>query len=102
MTALARRAAENPILTPAMVRPSRPELEVVGVFNPAITRHANAVVALLRVAEGQRPVAGEVTATIYDARGGRLEVLRWGGHGAAGDLTDPRRILRQGPTCRRS
>ena len=81
-----------------MVRPSRPELEVVGVFNPAITRHANAVVALLRVAEGQRPVAGEVTATIYDARGGRLEVRRWRRDAPAVDLSDPRVIVVEGQT----
>ena len=94
MTVLARRAAENPILTPGMVRPSGPELEVVGVFNPAVTRHANGVVALLRVAEGQRTrVAGEVTATVYNASTGRVEVLRWRRDAPNIDLSDPRVIV---------
>src|SRR5215217_5385988 len=34
MPPTARRAPDNPILTPSMVPPSRPDLEVVGVFNP--------------------------------------------------------------------
>ena len=34
-----------------MVRPSRPDLEVVGVFNPGVIRHESDVVLLLRVAE---------------------------------------------------
>src|ERR1043166_4214814 len=42
---IARRAVENPIVTPAMVGPSLPELEVVGVFNPAVTRHGRHVAA---------------------------------------------------------
>ena len=45
------RASENPIITPAMVQPSRPDLEVVGVFNPGVTRHGSDVLLLLRVAE---------------------------------------------------
>ena len=47
----ARRASQNPILTPAMVPPSRPDLEVVGVFNPGVIRHDGDVLLLLRVAE---------------------------------------------------
>ena len=52
----AHRADQNPIVTPAMVPPSRPDLEVVGVFNPAVTRHEGHVVLLLRVAEAARGV----------------------------------------------
>ena len=47
---MANRASENPIITPAMVLPSRPDFEVLGVFNPAVTRHDGQVVLLLRVA----------------------------------------------------
>jgi predicted GH43/DUF377 family glycosyl hydrolase len=47
----AQRAPENPIVTPAMVLPSRPDFEVLGVFNPAVARHDGQVVLLLRVAE---------------------------------------------------
>ena len=53
---LARRAAENPILTAADVPPSLPGFEVVSVINAAAARVADEVVLLLRV--GERPCAG--------------------------------------------
>ncbi len=93
------RAAENPILTPAMLRPSRPDLEVVGVFNPAVTRHDGTVVALLRIAERQRGLApGEVAATTYHADSGRLEVRRWRRDEQDVDVSDPRVIVTDGRT----
>jgi beta-1,2-mannobiose phosphorylase / 1,2-beta-oligomannan phosphorylase len=82
-----------------MVQPSRPELEVVGVFNPAVTVHDGKVVALLRVAEGQRrSVSGDVTATVYDSASGRLEVRRWRRDAADVDVSDPRIIVVGGST----
>ena len=94
-----RRAPENPILTPAAVRPSRPELEVVGVFNPAVIRHAGEVLLLLRVAEAPREVAeGEVAAPVYDPGAGRLTVRRWRRDAAGVDTSDPRLIVAEGRT----
>jgi beta-1,2-mannobiose phosphorylase / 1,2-beta-oligomannan phosphorylase len=96
-TSTARRTAENPILTPAMVRPSLPELEVVGVFNPAVTRHDGDVVALLRVAESLREVPpGEVVATTFND--GRLEVHSWRHDDKDVDVSDPRVIVAEGRT----
>jgi predicted GH43/DUF377 family glycosyl hydrolase len=96
-TSTARRASENPILIPAMVQPSLPELQVVGVFNPAVTRHDGDVVLLLRVAESLRDVsAGEVAATTFDD--GRLEVHSWRRSDKAVDLSDPRVIVTEGRT----
>jgi predicted GH43/DUF377 family glycosyl hydrolase len=98
-TSAARRAAENPILTPAMLRPSQPELEVVGVFNPGVTRHDGTVVALLRIAERQRVASpGEVAATIYNADSRRLEVRRWQRDETDVDVSDPRVIVTEGRT----
>ena len=86
-----RRAPENPILTPDQVRPSRPDLRVVGVFNPAVVRRGEETVLLLRVAEAPREVAeDEVASPIWDAATGRLDIRRWK-RGAPGvDTTDPR------------
>ncbi|MGA8014316.1 MAG: glycosyltransferase [Candidatus Dormiibacterota bacterium] len=53
---LARRLAQNPILTPADVAPSLPGLEVVSVCNAAAARVGDEVVLLLRV--GERPLVG--------------------------------------------
>lgn len=51
---LALRLAENPLLTPADVRPSIPALEVVSVFNAAAARMGDEFILLLRVAERPR------------------------------------------------
>jgi predicted GH43/DUF377 family glycosyl hydrolase len=93
------RAPENPILTPAMVVASRPDLEVVGVFNPAAIRHRGEVILLLRVAEGVRGLApGELAAPIFDPASARLDIKRWR-RGAPGvDASDPRLITVQGRT----
>src|SRR5436309_1807150 len=52
MRSVAQRHPDNPIITPAMVRPSRPDLRVVGAFNPGVTRQDGETVLLLRVADG--------------------------------------------------
>jgi predicted GH43/DUF377 family glycosyl hydrolase len=99
MPVTARRAVENPILAPAMLRPSRPELAVVGVFNPAVTRHEGDVVLLLRVAEAPREVdGGDVAAPVFDARTGRLDVRRWRRDEPGVDAGDPRMIVADGRT----
>ncbi len=90
----ARRAPENPILTPSGVTPSRPDLEVVGVFNPGVTRHEGDVLLLLRVAEA--PLlrsTGEVAAPVFNAATGRLEVQRWALDTEGLEAGDPRLIV---------
>lgn len=88
-----RRFAENPLLTPAMVMPSRPDYRVVGVFNPAVVRTAGETLLLLRVAEAPLDVADdEVAAPCYDHRTGELVVRRWK-RGAAGVDSHDRRLI---------
>jgi len=82
-----------------MVQPSRPDLEVVGVFNPGVIRHENDVLLLLRVAEAPlRHAAGEVAAPTFDASSGRLEVHRWAGDTPGLDVSDPRTVVLDGRT----
>ena len=82
-----------------MVGPSRPDLEVVGVFNPGVIRHENDVLLLLRVAEAPlRHTAGEVAAPTFDASSGRLEVHRWAGDTPGLDVSDPRTVVLGGRT----
>ncbi|HJR61605.1 MAG TPA: glycoside hydrolase family 130 protein [Vicinamibacterales bacterium] len=93
------RAQENPILTPAMIRPSRPDFEVVGVFNPGAIRHEAEVVLLLRVAEAPlRSARGEAAAPVYDPVTRQLEVRRWPADLEGLDLSDPRVIVVEGRT----
>jgi predicted GH43/DUF377 family glycosyl hydrolase len=93
----AYRAPENPILTPASIRPSSPDLKVVGVFNPAVIRHGEEVILLLRVAEAPRQVSsGEVAAPIFDATSGRFEIKRWRLDAQGLDASDPRVLVVDG------
>jgi predicted GH43/DUF377 family glycosyl hydrolase len=97
MLAGARRAVENPIITRSAVGPSRPGLRVIGVLNPAATRHGDETVLLLRVAEGPGDVAAsEVAAPIYDSRSGQIHVRRWPRDAPGVDATDPRMIVVEG------
>ena len=93
----ARRASENPILTPAMVRPSRPDLEVVGVFNPGAIRHGKDVLLLLRVAEAPvKRSENEVDAAVFDHGSGHLEIKRWARDTPGIDVSDPRTVMLDG------
>jgi beta-1,2-mannobiose phosphorylase / 1,2-beta-oligomannan phosphorylase len=82
-----------------MIPPSRPDLEVVGVFNPAVTRHEGDVLLLLRVAEAaRRATEREITAPVYDAGTGRLEITRWNRDTEGLDSSDPRTVTVNGRT----
>lgn len=82
-----------------MIPPSRPELEVAGVFNPAVIRHGGEVLLLLRVAEAARPASDrEVTAPVYSASTGRLEVKRWRRDAEGVETSDPRTVTVDGRT----
>lgn len=95
-----QRCPENPVLTPTVVPPSRPDFDVVGVFNPAVIRHAGETLLLLRVAEAPRDVApGEVAAPVFDPGTNRVEVRRWrldAGHQI--DTSDSRLLVVDGRT----
>ncbi|HXA27497.1 MAG TPA: glycosyltransferase [Candidatus Angelobacter sp.] len=75
---LGKRVADNPVIAPADVTPSRPGLEVVSVFNAAAAQVDGEVVLLLRVGERPRtdvdPPEGSMT---FDLSGPepRLEPL---------------------------
>lgn len=87
------RAPENPIITPGIVPPSRPDLEVVGVFNAAAARHEGETVLLLRIAEAPSDLhPDEVGAPVFDVNTGTIEVKRWPRSTKGLNLTDPRMI----------
>jgi len=94
-----RRAAENPIITPSMLRPSRADHEVIGVFNPGCIRHGGETLLLLRVAEA--PVSGddrEVAAPWFDVDTGDIVVRRFARDATGVDTSDPRVIVVDGRT----
>ena len=93
------RPAENPILTPAMVSASRPDLVVVGVFNPAAIRYDGDVLLLLRVAEAPVNIRdGHVASPVYNADSEELEIKVWDKSAPGVDVSDPRLIVADGQT----
>ena len=86
----------NPLITPADVKPSRPDFEVICVFNPGAIRFKDEILLLVRVAE--RPVQDDpavVKVPILSlAEDGRwkmaVHAFRWDDPNV--DLSDPRLV----------
>lgn len=94
-----RRAPENPVLTAAMVAPSRPDYEVVGVFNPGVARVAGETLLLLRIAEAPRGIPeDEIAAPIYDAGSDTVVVRTWKRDARGVDVSDRRVVTVGGDT----
>ncbi len=98
---MAKRVAENPIITPEAVPPSEPGLEVVGAFNPGAVRFGDEILLLLRVAE--RPVQEDpervgvpVLNLDHQRDSKRVEVLTFPRHSPHVDLSDPRAVYVEG------
>ncbi len=74
---LVERFAENPLITPADVVPSRSDYEVIGTFNAGAVEYDGQILLLLRVAE--RPLdksADEQVAPILDPASGEVRCFR--------------------------
>jgi predicted GH43/DUF377 family glycosyl hydrolase len=91
------RAPENPIVTPDMVLASRPDMEVVGVFNAGAIKIGDETLLLLRVSEAPRKMAaGMSSAAIYNAETRRIEIKRWMKGTPGLDASDPRVVTADG------
>jgi beta-1,2-mannobiose phosphorylase / 1,2-beta-oligomannan phosphorylase len=89
-----RRFADNPILVPSQLQPSRPDFEVVGVFNPGAIRVGDETVLLLRVAEAPLAVASDqVASPIFDPHSGRVELRMWSRDTPGLNLSDSRLVV---------
>ncbi|MNO19106.1 Beta-1,4-mannooligosaccharide phosphorylase [compost metagenome] len=86
------RTPHNPILSPSDITPSRPDMEVIGVFNAGVARLRDEVILLLRVAE--RPIndrPGIYLTPIYDLKQDSI-VIREIPYAPENDFSDPRVI----------
>lgn len=88
-----RRVSEHLVLTPEDVRPSSPDLTVIGVFNPGVVLVDNEVVLLARVAEQPREVRPGFTGLPYLDAAGEM-VVDWAPDGEL-DRTDSRVVRRR-------
>ena len=91
------RYSGNPLIEPKDVRPSRPDFEVVCVFNAGVTRFQGDVLLLMRVAE--KPISrdpGVVLVPYFDEAAGGIDIktLDKTLHGL--DLKDSRFVIAPG------
>lgn len=94
-----KRILENPIITPEMVKPTAPNMQVIGVFNPGAAVYQDEIVLMLRVAE--RPVPDnhdEVAVPVLDLESpsGQLKILNFSRHSPSINLGDPRAVAYNG------
>ncbi|KIL37432.1 glycosidase [Cohnella kolymensis] len=85
------RYEENPIVTPADVKPFHEGFEVIGTFNAGIAKYKDEVLMFLRVAE--RPISDDpniVQAPIYNPDTGTLELIRLRKDDVRYEFADPR------------
>lgn len=87
------RYEENPLITPADVKPYHDGFEVIGAFNAGIAEYNGEVIMLLRVAE--RPISNDpkiVKAPIYKPETNELEIITLSTDDERYDFSDPRTI----------
>jgi predicted GH43/DUF377 family glycosyl hydrolase len=95
---LVTRSDSNPIVTPARVRPSRPDFKVEGTFNAAVIDSGADTIMLLRVAESvvcDDP--NEVRVPVMAQQGDQcvLTIKSFYRDDPAYDFTDPRAVVLQ-------
>jgi beta-1,2-mannobiose phosphorylase / 1,2-beta-oligomannan phosphorylase len=91
MADLGQRFANNPILTPDNIKPSRPDMVVECLLNPGVFRHNGRTGLLLRVAERPVQEQGWISFPIVDPESpGGVKILRFRKDDPAVDCSDPR------------
>lgn len=88
------RFANNPIITPADVPPSRPDFEVVCAFNAGAIRYNGETLLMLRVAEcpAQTEQFARVPVINCEGESPRLEIIELDKSDTSIDFRDPRVI----------
>lgn len=89
------RFSTNPLICPADVKPSHPEMEVIGATNPGATLFQGRKLLLIRVAERPIQERGYVATAIMD-EDGESKVLRFRLDDPKLDFSDPRLIRYDG------
>lgn len=90
------RFDENPLITPADVKPLHDGYEVIGAFNGGVAKYKDEVLLLLRVAE--RPISEDpnvIKAPVFDPKTQSMEVLAFQRDDEEYDFEDPRMIRKK-------
>ncbi len=93
-----KRYDKNPVVTPEMVKPSNPDYEVAGVFNPGAVKYKNEVLLLLRVAETCKKEKGYAAVPVVKIEGekGYAEIFKIKLDDPDVELKDTRGIVYKG------
>lgn len=88
------RCISNPIITKNHIKPSRPDFEVIGVFNPGVIKRNQETMMMLRVAE--RPLSSSpdrVACPIYQSESREIVIKEFSKNTPGYDFSDPRVIF---------
>lgn len=91
------RLEENPILTTEHVKPSRPDLKVVGVFNAGVAALNQEIVLLLRIAEMPvNPPSNTIAVPVMNEQDGKFEIKYLNKNDPRYSFDDSRVVKEQG------
>ena len=93
-TDISRRLPANPLLRPADLRPSAPDLRIECLLNPGVFRFEGATWLVVRVAERPPQVAGRVRFPVME--NGRIRVIDVAADDPDFDGSDPREFKYRG------
>lgn len=93
-TDIARRFAQNPLLSPADLTPSRPGLQITCLLNPGVFTFQGKTWLLLRVAERPRQQQGIISFPVLRPTG--IEIMEISADDPDLNADDPRKIKYQG------
>lgn len=85
-----KRYENNPIITPKDVKPSKPMMNVLGVFNCGVAEYNNEIILLMRVAENVISIDGQVGVPIYMKASDQIEIKTFDTSDQTIDFSDVR------------
>lgn len=89
------RFNENPLITPADIKPLHDGYEVIGAFNAGVAKYMDEVILLLRIAE--RPISEDeniVKAPVYNVEKSSMDIVEFDIRNTDYNFEDPRTIRR--------
>ena len=100
MVDLAKRLIGNPILSPADILPSTPDMEVVCVMNPGVFRYVDKTWLVIRVAERPREKVGLIQIPLLDEHD-QLRIISYQTDDPKIDCRDARYVIYDNQTKNR-
>src|SRR5205809_1035994 len=93
---LVTRCDKNPLITPSLVKPSRPDFKVEGTFNAGVIDRGGETLMLVRIAEsvaGNDPDELRVPVMVLQGEDCVLTTRGFNRHDSTYDFSDPRTVV---------